>query len=83
MTIKDIAKDIAGRRKSLTQTEALDILRECFNAIKVATKENDETIRIHEFGIFKPKIQKGRSGTMGGVAWSTEDKKVIKFTESK
>ena len=86
MTKNELITKVAeatGETKTLT-TEIVDAVFETI----ANTVASGEEVRVHNFGAFKTKTQKGREGViqMGarkGETYKTEDKTVVTFKASK
>lgn len=63
-----------------------DTIKEVFNAMREViiqcAKEGDKAY-IYKFISFEPKTIKGRTGTIKGVEWTSEDKKGLRVKVSK
>lgn len=69
--MKDCVEALAMRR-GIAKSEAQSIMNDVVSIISTACTQGGVSFK-GKFTI-KPKIRKGRSGSMNGQSWSTEDK---------
>ena len=82
MTRKDLAKVLKENKLVATLTDGEAVIDKLAATI-IAGVQAGQTVDISRFGKFVPALQKGKSGTIAGKAYTTQDKVVPKFKASK